>query len=182
MTSTSNSNDSYSISIALWQNKGVPQMLIDRVVRGIFATFLLAAYATSGRAEPAEAEAIKAADLAFYKALTGRDLPAMKTMWAQTSYVINIGPRSNAMNVGYDATVKYWEGAFEYFSELNVSKTEARVQIDGNTAWVVGTESATLQPKAGGDPLRFDTFVTHVFEKHGDRWLLVLHHAQMIPK
>ena len=34
--------------------------------------------------------------------------------------------------------------------------------------WVVGNETAELQPK-NGEMLKFDTFVTHVFEKDGDR-------------
>jgi ketosteroid isomerase-like protein len=157
-------------------------MLHSNVAGWALALCMLPTCLVSAKAEPADTDAIKAADQAFYKALTGRDLVAMKAVWAQTPYVINIGPRSKAMNVGYDATVKYWEGAFDFFSELNVSKTEARVQNDGKTAWVVGIENATLQPKSGGDPLKFDTFVTHVFEKQGDRWLLVLHHAQMVPK
>ena len=53
---------------------------------------------------------------------------------------------------------------------------------DGKLAWIIGTESATLQPKSGGEPLKFDTFVTNIFEKEGDRWLMISHHAQMIPK
>ncbi|MFB9264900.1 hypothetical protein ACFFWD_17315 [Bradyrhizobium erythrophlei] len=45
-----------------------------------------------------------------------------------------------------------------------------------------GTESASLQPRAGGEPLKFDTFVTNIFEKDQDRWLMISHHAQAIPK
>lgn len=133
------------------------------------------------RAEPQHVEAIMAADTAFYAALSARDLKAMTAAWADKPYTINIGPRSKTMNVGAAEVAKYWEGAFAFFSEINVTKSNAHVRTDGNVAWVTGNESAVLQPKSGGNPLKFETFVTHVFEKRGDRWLLVLHHAQMIP-
>ena len=137
-------------------------------------------------AAPAHAESpedmVRAADQAFYQALSGRDLPAMMAVWANKPYVVSIGPRSKKMDIGADAVGKYWGGAFDYFSQINATKTDARVRIEGNVAWVIGTETATLQPKSGGDALKFDTFVTHIFEKEGAAWKLVVHHAQMIPK
>jgi uncharacterized protein (TIGR02246 family) len=137
---------------------------------------------TAANAQQADVEAIKAVDQAFYKALSGRDLEAMAAVWADKPYVINIGPRSKTMNVGSEATRKYWQGAFDFFSRIDVTKSNVHVQTDGKLAWVVGIENAVLQPKSGGDALKFETFVTHVFEKDQDRWLLVSHHAQMIPK
>ena len=47
-----------------------------------------------------------------------------------------------------------------------------QVQTNGKVAWVVGTENAVGKNKAG-EPFAFDTFVTNVFEKEGDRWLMV---------
>jgi ketosteroid isomerase-like protein len=136
---------------------------------------------TPAHAGPQDVEAIMAADKAFYAALSARDLKGMTAVWAAKPYTVNIGPRSKTMNIGAEAVAKYWEGAFTFFSELNVTKSNAHVQTDGSLAWVTGNETATLQPRNGGNPLKFETFVTHVFEKQGDRWLLVLHHAQMIP-
>ena len=56
------------------------------------------------------------------------------------------------------------------------------VQSDGKLAWIVGNETAELQPASGGNPLKFETFVTQVFEKDGEKWLLVSHHANTVPK
>jgi len=128
----------------------------------------------------ADRAAITAADQTFYTPLSARDLKAMAAVWANRPYVINIGPRSKAMNVRYEATVKYWEGAFNFFSRMAGTKSEAHVQSDGKIAWVVGVEHAVLQPKTGGDELKFETFVTHIFEREDDRWRLVLHHSQMM--
>lgn len=135
--------------------------------------------------QSADVEAVKAANQSFYAALSARDLKAMQTVWANKPYVVNIGPRSKAAAVGYDeAVTKYWDNAFNnVFSKLEAQFTsETQVQTDGKLAWVSGLEKATLHLKAGGDPLNIENFVTNIFEKEGDRWLMILHHAQVIPK
>jgi ketosteroid isomerase-like protein len=134
-------------------------------------------------ADDADLAAIKAANQAFYSALSARDLKAMQAVWADRAYVTNIGPRSKVALVGYDeAVTKYWSTVFETFSRMSVAMTAViGMQSDGRLAWVVGQEAASLQLK-GGDLLQFDNFVTNLFEKIGGRWLMISHHAQMIPK
>jgi ketosteroid isomerase-like protein len=137
-----------------------------------------------GHAEDAEIAKVKAADQAFYVALSARDLKAMEAVWAQKPYVTNIGPRSKTVSVGYeDAVSTYWAKAFDTFSQMSAQATAiSQIQIDGNVAWVIGTESAVLQLKSGGAPMKFDAMVTNIFEKDGDHWLMVSHHAQMVPQ
>lgn len=132
---------------------------------------------------PADIEAVKAANAAFYVALSARDATAMVPLWANKPYVVNIGPRSKAAAVGYDDAVKKWAaGLGEAFPELSVSMTTvAQVQTDGKVAWVIGTEKAAGKNKAG-EPIAFETFATNIFEKDGNRWLMVSHHAGIIPK
>jgi ketosteroid isomerase-like protein len=148
------------------------------------AACLLSACATASNSTSsrAEVDAVTAADQQFYAALNGRDIQKMTAVWADKPFVVSIGPRSKTMDVGSVAVKKYWAGAFDYFSDFNVSKSDVHVHASGNQAWVIGIEHAVLQPKSEGEPLRFDTFVTHVFEKEDGHWLLVEHHAQMIPK
>jgi ketosteroid isomerase-like protein len=108
----------------------------------------------------------------------------MGGLWANKPYVVNIGPRSKTIEVGYaDAVTKYWDNAFtNVFVELSASMTStAQVQTDGKMAWVVGTERATGKNKAG-EAIAFDAFATNVFEKEGDRWLMVSHQAGIQPK
>ena len=130
---------------------------------------------------PADIEAVKAVNAAFYAALSARDVKKMEAVWANKPYVVNMGPRLKTFAVGYEeAVAKWWPTAFEFFQELNVTMTTAQVQANGKVAWVVGNESATGVTKNG--PVKFTTFVTNVFEKDGDRWLMVSHHAQPIPQ
>ncbi|HEX7908925.1 MAG TPA: nuclear transport factor 2 family protein [Paraburkholderia sp.] len=157
-----------------------------RNVLGIAATSgvgLLLHAAGASAQQSAGVEAIKAANQAFYAALSARDIKAMEALWANKPYVVNIGPRSKTIAVGYtDAVSRYWTGAFDFFSAITVSLTSIdQVQTDGKLAWVVGTESAVLQSRSGGEPLKFETFVTNIFEKDGGRWRMISHHAQVIP-
>lgn len=134
--------------------------------------------------QPADIDAIKAANTAFYAALSARDAKAMEALWANKPYVINIGPRSKSIAVGYEEAVsKYWTNAFTtVFAELNASMTSvAQIQTDGKLAWVVGTEKASGKSKAG-EPIAFEAFATNVFEKSGNRWLMVSHQAGIQPK
>ncbi|MGE0700069.1 MAG: nuclear transport factor 2 family protein [Hyphomicrobiaceae bacterium] len=150
------------------------------------AAAVAAAWSTSAApavAETADLDAVKAANSAFYAALSKRDAAAMTALWANKPYVVNIGPRSKSIESGYaDAVTKYWANAFNnVFLELKASMTSmAQVQSDGKLAWVVGTEHAEGKTKDG--PFAFDTFATNVFEKDGDRWLLVSHQAGIQPK
>jgi ketosteroid isomerase-like protein len=132
--------------------------------------------------QSSDVDAVKAANAAFYTALSARDVKKMEAVWANKPYVVNMGPRIKTFAVGYDeAVAKWWPAAFEFFQELNVTMTTlAVVQTDGKVAWVHGNESATGVTKNG--PVKFTTFVTNVFEKDGDRWLMVSHHAQPIPQ
>jgi ketosteroid isomerase-like protein len=145
-------------------------------------TMVAALIGTSARAQQAaDIDAVKAANAAFYAALSARDVKQMNAVWANKPHVVNMGPRMKTFAVGYDdAVAKWWPAAFEFFQELNVSMTPAQVQANGKVAWVVGNESATGVTRNG--PVKFTTFVTNIFEKEGDRWLMVSHHAQPIPQ
>lgn len=155
--------------------------------RTLFAAFVATVVGTvsvvgsASAQQSSDIEAVKAANAAFYAALSARDAKKMETLWANKPYVVNMGPRTKTFAVGYeDAVVKWWPAGFEFFLELNVSMTTAQVQTNGNVGWVVGNESATAVTKSG--PVKFQTFVTNIFEKDGDRWLMVSHHAQPIPQ
>lgn len=134
--------------------------------------------------QAADIDAVKAANTAFYAALSARDVKAMEGLWANKPYVINIGPVSKTIAVGYeDAVSKYFSNNFNnVFSEVSASMpSTAQVQTDGKLAWVVGTENAKLTFKTG-EVREFVTFTTNIYEKDGNRWLMVSHQASMQPK
>jgi ketosteroid isomerase-like protein len=139
---------------------------------------------TATAAVASDIDDVKAAGQAFRVALSAMDGTAMAGVWANKPYVTNIGPGSKAADVGYKDSVTKWitEIVPSRFSELKVQMTSiAAVQVNGNVAWVVGMENASGKSKAG-EAVSFDLLVTDIFEKDGDKWLMVSHHAQIPPK
>ncbi len=140
----------------------------------------LSSFVVIAGAQPAsDLEAVQLANAGFYAALSARDVKKMEAVWANKPYVVNMGPRMKTFAVGHaEAVAKWWPAAFDHFQELNVTMAPAQVQINGKVAWVVGNESATGLTRNG--PVKFTTFVTNIFEKEGDQWLMVSHHAQPV--
>jgi hypothetical protein len=103
--------------------------------------------AALARAQGADTQAIEATNQAFYAALSSRDLAAMRGVWANRPYVVNIGPRSRTMDVGYEAVIKYWESALDFFSRLSAAPSNTRFQRNGDLAWAVGNETAQKVPR-----------------------------------
>jgi len=131
--------------------------------------------------QPSDIDAIKAAHQAFYAALRARDLAAMERLWAAKPYIILIGPGSKTPSIGAAAVKAYWQGVFAAFANVSASSQILQGQADGKLAWIVATETTEARGK-GGKPVTLHTFVTHIFEKEGDRWLLVSHQSQAVPK
>ena len=158
---------------------------MSRIIRFTNAAILTAGLALlATEAAASDVDAVKEANDAFYAALSARDTKAMESLWANAPYVINIGPVSKSIAVGYeDAVTKYYTNNFNtVFSAISASMTStAQIQTDGKLAWVVGTENAKLTFKTG-EVREFVTFTTNVFEKDGDRWMIVSHQAGMVPK
>ena len=129
--------------------------------------------------QKAEVSRINAASRAFIAAITARDILAMDKVWAHESYSTFIGPLSTTVVVGWDGVRKAWEMRFGQFDRVTISSTESHVRTNGKVAWAVGVEKVELLRK-DGNTMSFNAFVTNVFEKRGDRWLLVSHQATPI--
>jgi SnoaL-like domain len=53
--------------------------------------------------QQSEMDAVKAANQAFYAALSAGDVAAMQKVWSSDSDIQNIGPRSKAVAVGWNS-------------------------------------------------------------------------------
>ena len=90
-------------------------------------------------------------------------------------------PRDKTPAYGWDAVKKGWETAFAFWSDFKVTRAgEVHVHATPSVAW--SSSTADVQGRTKDDkPLSFKVIQTDVFEKWGDRWLLVSHHASPIP-
>ena len=131
--------------------------------------------------QSADDKAIVAAVDGVNAAISSRDSGKMASLWAQEPYVMLANPRDKTPSFGWDAVKKDWETAFAFWSDFKVTRTgEAQVHATPTVAW--SSSTADVQGRTKDDkPLSFRVIQTDVFEKRGDRWLLVSHHASRIP-
>lgn len=145
--------------------------------------FLGVAFAGGGAVaqQASDMDAVKAANQAFYAALSARDISAMQKVWSSDVDIQNIGPVSKAAAVGWDAIKNRFEETFGNFSELKVSMEQPRIKINGSIAWVSGIEQSQSKDKAGV-PHSSTNLATNIFEKKAGNWLMVYHHASRTPQ
>jgi ketosteroid isomerase-like protein len=149
----------------------------------VSAWFLIGGILVSGSVvaqQASDIEAVKAANQAFYTALSAGDVAAMQKVWSSDPDIQNIGPRAKAAAVGWESIGKGFERTRDAFPELNVSM-KPRIKIVGAVAWTSGIEQTQRKDKAGvvssGENL-----ATNIFEKQDGRWLMVYHHASLMPQ
>jgi len=131
--------------------------------------------------QTSDVEGVNAASQIFIAAISARDIGAIDKVWAHEPYATFIGPLSTTVVVGWDGVRKAWEMRFSQFDRVTISVSESHVHTNGKVAWAVGVEKVQLLRKSG-DTLRFDAFVTNVFEERDGRWLMVSHQATPIFK
>jgi ketosteroid isomerase-like protein len=137
-----------------------------------------------GHAQQSDADKVKAAIDGFHTAISSLDIRKMDDVWAHEPYAMVVNPRDKTVTVGWDAIRKNFEGTvFQFWSELKVTGRDApTIHIKGETAWATGIAVASGKPKAGGDAINAPTFESAVFEKRGDRWLIVSWSAWRVPQ
>ena len=125
---------------------------------------------------------VKAAVDAFHAALSNLDIGKMQDVWAQEPYVVLVNPRDKAPAVGWVAVKKDWQdGVFGFWAELKLSPKQApQIHINQGTASTTGVTGVEGKNKSG-QALSFTIIETQVYEKRGDRWLMISHHASRVP-
>jgi hypothetical protein len=88
---------------------------LRRIASSLAAVVLLllsALFASSeAMAQQSDLDQVKAANNAYYAALSARDLRAMEQVWSRAPDVVNIAPPVRpAAHVGWDAVKKNYEG------------------------------------------------------------------------
>ena len=124
-------------------------------------------------------EQVVEANLKFYFALESQDIDLMDEVWATDASAICVHPGWQRL-AGWENIRASWEQMFRNTNTfMRIDVSEVSVEVQGSTAWVSCLESIT---RASGDRIqRAQAYATNVFVFEDDRWLLVLHHASIIP-
>ena len=124
-----------------------------------------------------EHAAIEAANARFYRAFETLDIQAMDRVWAHGEHVKCVHPGWPLL-VGWSAVRESWETIFANTAEMSFTLSNVDVVAVGDLAWVTCTENILAEVR--GRVTVTSVLATNVFERDGDRWLLVHHHASHV--
>jgi ketosteroid isomerase-like protein len=129
-----------------------------------------------------ESSLVKAANLAYYKALSARDLSAMEAVWTCAGDNILIAPPANPhAHVGWAAIKRNWETYWPTFDQFNVSMRVTKVNISRPVAWVHGVETSRRRMKTG-ELSSSRNYGTNIFVNRDGHWLMSFHQSAAISK
>jgi len=136
---------------------------------------------TSAKAA-SEASKLKAANTAYYKALSARNMRAMEKVWSCARDNILIAPPTNPVtHVGWKAIKRNWEDYWPTFSRFSVSMTVTALSINGPVGWVHGVETSRRRSKTG-EVTSSRNFGTNIFVNDDGKWRMAFHQSTVIPK
>jgi ketosteroid isomerase-like protein len=125
----------------------------------------------------ADENAVLTANEIFYEALSAGSIEGISAVCAHDSDVTALHETSTEVAVGWRAVLDSWKAVpFETFAELSCLMPDPVIKVHGTIARVAGLERVRGKTKSG-ESFVFTALGTNVYEKRGDRWLIVHHHA-----
>jgi ketosteroid isomerase-like protein len=121
-----------------------------------------------------DAAEVEEANARFYRALESLDISQMDRVWSHGDHVRCIHPGWCLLS-GWEAVRQSWEAILGNSSEMRFSISEVDVHVDGNLAWVTCGEN--ILSHARGQIAVTTLLATNMFERRGDDWLMIHHHA-----
>ncbi len=122
-------------------------------------------------------DAVRAANARFYAAFESLDLAAMDPVWAHGEHVACIHPGWPRLS-GWKAVRESWDAIFQSAVEMRFTITDVQVEVREGLAWVVCTENILSEARGGLAVTAI--LATNVFERRGEEWLLIHHHASHV--
>ncbi|MFB2833961.1 nuclear transport factor 2 family protein [Floridanema evergladense] len=117
------------------------------------------------------------ANQAFYRAFEKKDIEAMSNVWSQGVVTICVHPGWNVLRGWKD--IRYsWEQIFKNTSYVEIDVEIVTNEIRGDLAYVVLVEN--VFQILSGRRTQAQSLATNIFERMGQKWYLINHHASPI--
>lgn len=135
--------------------------------------------------DQSEREAVSAANAAFYQAFEARDLDAMAEVWERSDRAAVTHPGWPALR-GWAQVAASFGAIFEKTPFIQFFLTDERVEVEGDTAWVVVEENVLQAHDTHGgrvaESLLGDATASavNVFVRTPQGWRMVVHHASPV--
>jgi ketosteroid isomerase-like protein len=124
-----------------------------------------------------DSQAVRDANLAFYRAFESLDVEQMEAVWLRSARVQCTHPGWRRL-VGFSAVMQSWQRIFENTFGMKFDITGVEIAVSGDVAWVICTENITSQTYDGVSQSQVEA--TNLFERHDGRWLVVHHHGSPV--
>ena len=128
---------------------------------------------TADPAPDPTADAVRAANLAFYDAHEQRDLAAMARVWEHADRVVCVHPGWPILR-SWPVVEASWRSIFAGPGRTQFILTNDSVVVEGDLAWVVVEENIVDGGATG------TVAATNVFARVDDAWKLVAHHGSPV--
>ena len=122
-----------------------------------------------------DADAVAAANRAFYEAFEARDLDAMSSLWEHTDRVLCTHPGWATLR-GWGPVAASFFALFQSSQSLQFVLTEERVHVEGDVAWVAVDENL-LGDQGGSTVAALNVLVR---DAATGQWLVVAHHGSVV--
>jgi uncharacterized protein (TIGR02246 family) len=126
------------------------------------------------KADSETEKAVKAVLDKFAESYAKRDLKSAISLIAPDADVVMYGTGADEKRVGPEAIKAQFERDWSQIEEPALEYSWISISAAGNVAWA--SIDAILKAKIDGKKTKFPTRVTKVFEKRGDKWLIVQGH------
>jgi ketosteroid isomerase-like protein len=124
-----------------------------------------------------ERNAVIAANQGFYRAFESLELDTMEGVWLRDPKIVCIHPGWRKLS-GWGPVMQSWERIFQSAFEMKFDAREVEV-FEGRDLAVVVTEENLTQRGYDGTA-RSQVLATNIFERIGQKWLMVLHHGSPV--
>jgi ketosteroid isomerase-like protein len=120
---------------------------------------------------------LEEANARFYRAFETLDLSEMDGVWAHASHVTCVHPGWPLL-VGWDAVRASWDTIFSNTAEMSFTVSAVRAVRSADLGWVTCTENILSEVR--GRVSVTSVLATNIYERDGNEWLLVHHHASHV--
>ena len=127
--------------------------------------------------DSSDKEAVLAANEAFSRAFSQRNLSEMSRLWWQGSTSLCIHPGGQVLT-GWESIRASWEAIFKNTDSLEIETEIIKAEIDQALAYIVLRE--TVLQSSRGRKIKAQSLSTNLFQKMAQKWYLVSHHGSPI--
>ena len=120
-------------------------------------------------AQQTDADAVLAANRAFYDAFNARDMAAMADLWARRTEVTCVHPH-RAILVGRDAVLRSWRAILGHPDQPKIVFAAEPPRLVGDLCVVTGREVVAAVPIAA----------TNIFVREDGEWRMIHHHGSPV--